>query len=327
VLIALRMPGAAPIIGTGFSSAVGEEVGETFANVTGAPPEWYEAHVKPRAIVLDGGWFTEGDDTQVVLGRRAANDAGAKVGDSILLLGATQYGSMSPVNAKVVGVITGDSTLDTQAFISLDTARWMADMESGALQVMYYTASFEPSVSEPVARAVQAALGPDYAVSGWSQQGAWPGTMPIINGMEYIIAGLMIFVMVLAIFNTMSMSVMERTSEIGVMRAMGQSRVGAVSTFLIEAGVIGAVGGVVGVIIGGLFAGYLAIAGISLGQDLVDQAGEGAFPIKSTYYAVVSLPTLLYCLCVGIAAAIAGAAMPAIRAASIRPTHAMRARR
>ncbi|MFK7929026.1 MAG: ABC transporter permease [Myxococcota bacterium] len=318
---------AYPVIRLGVSTAVGEEIGETFANVTGAPLEWYESHVKPRAIVLDGAWLSESKDAQVVLGRRAANDAGAKVGDSILLLGATQYGSMSPVNAKVVGVITGDSTLDTQAFVTLDTARWMADMESGALQVMFYTDSFEPSVAEPVALAVQGALGDTYVVSSWSQQGAWPGTMPVINGMEYIIAGLMIFVMVLAIFNTMSMSVMERTSEIGVMRAMGQSRIGAVSTFLIEAGLIGAVGGVLGVLIGGLFAAYLATQGVSLGQDMVDQAGEGAFPIKSTYYAVISVQTLLYCLGVGVAAAIAGAAMPAIRAASIRPTHAMRARR
>jgi putative ABC transport system permease protein len=74
----------------------------------------------------------------------------------------------------------------------------------------------------------------------------------IFGGMT-IVAGVALLVAALGIINTMLMSVLERTREIGVMKAVGASDWHLMAIFLLEGALIGAVGGGVG-----LLAGWLA---------------------------------------------------------------------
>ncbi|MFT5584747.1 MAG: putative ABC transport system permease protein [Cognaticolwellia sp.] len=149
--------------------------------------------------------------------------------------------------------------------------------------------------------------------------------MPIMDGINIGLSGLMMFVMVLAIFNTMTMSVLERTGEIGVMRAMGQTRVGAVGLFLVEAISIGIIGGGAGVLVGGLGGLWMEVKGFDLGQELVDQAGT--FPVASVIYGDITPELLIQCFLLAVVTACLGALFPALRAASISPSAAMRSRR
>ena len=192
---------------------------------------------------------------------------------------------------------------------------------------MVFADDHDPAVVGPLVdrlRALPALAG--YNLRGWHQEPFAAQAFPILEGINIIIAGLMMFVMVLAIFNTMTMSVLERTGEIGVMRAMGQTRVGAVLLFLLESVVIGAIGGVAGVGVGALGGLYFQVNGVSIGQDMIDEAGAN-FPITATIYAQVSAEVLLQCLLLGLVTAAVGALWPSLRAASIEPSSAMRARR
>ena len=64
------------------------------------------------------------------------------------------------------------------------------------------------------------------------------------------IAAISLIVGAVGIMNTMFTSIMERTKEIGVMKAIGASRNDMLRVFLIEAGIMGFVGGVIGAILG-----------------------------------------------------------------------------
>ena len=68
--------------------------------------------------------------------------------------------------------------------------------------------------------------------------------------------------------NTMIMSVLERTSEIGVMKAIGATNTLVLSVFLAEAGFIGLVGGVFGVIFGYALAFIVGIISVASGLAL-----------------------------------------------------------
>jgi putative ABC transport system permease protein len=83
----------------------------------------------------------------------------------------------------------------------------------------------------------------------------------IINNVLVLIALISVVVAAVNIMNTMYTSVLERTREIGVMKAIGARNSEILKIFLIESGMVGFIGGVLGVILGYLVAstgGYIA---------------------------------------------------------------------
>jgi len=87
------------------------------------------------------------------------------------------------------------------------------------------------------------------------------------------VAVIMIVIVLFTIVNTMSMSVMERTQEIGTLRALGLGRTGVMAQFVLEGALLGLVGTVVGLLVG------LVISQIVNHAGLMWQPPGSAFPI------------------------------------------------
>jgi putative ABC transport system permease protein len=81
-----------------------------------------------------------------------------------------------------------------------------------------------------------------------------------VNVMKLIIA----LIIVLSISNTQTMSVLERTSEIGTSMALGVTRAQTMRRFVFESLVIGLVGGVIGLALGMVLAKLISIVGIPM---------------------------------------------------------------
>ena len=71
-------------------------------------------------------------------------------------------------------------------------------------------------------------------------------------------------IIVLSIFNTMMMSVMERTAEIGTAMALGLTRRKILRMFLVEGAMLGAIGGILGLALGSLLAWVVSSIGIPM---------------------------------------------------------------
>jgi ABC-type antimicrobial peptide transport system permease subunit len=108
----------------------------------------------------------------------------------------------------------------------------------------------------------------------------------------------------MGVMNIMSTSVLERTREIGLRRAIGASKADIFIQFLVEAIVIGLVGGGIGLLVG---------FGVS-----VVLAWWSAFPLQPTWYMVAI--AMFVSIGVGLFSGLA----PAIRAANLRPVVALR---
>ncbi len=123
------------------------------------------------------------------------------------------------------------------------------------------------------------------------------------------IASISLLVGGIGIMNTMIMSVIERTAEIGVMKAVGATNTLVLSVFLAEAAFIGLVGGVFGVIIGYGLAFIVGAASVASGLAL-----------KVVVDPVLVTSSLLFAMLVGMLSGL----IPARRAALMDPVIALR---
>jgi putative ABC transport system permease protein len=227
----------------------------------------------------------------------------------------------------VVGVVGSDAATDQTTYVRLEDAQWMLDLEGGSLQVL----AWADGADQEALRAIEARVGalPEMkgnVVSSWFTREPMKSFLPLTKAINGFLGFLVVFITSLAIFNTMTMSVMERTSEIGVMRSMGLSRIHALRLLVTEALTIGLAGGAVGVLVGSGFARWLEVHGVTLSEKLTARMGT-AFPVKSTFYAQLTPEIAAAGLALGLVIAAVGAFIPALRASSIQPVSAMQSKR
>jgi len=131
----------------------------------------------------------------------------------------------------------------------------------------------------------------------------------LVGLVVFVIAGISLLVGGIGIMNTMLMTVMERTREIGIMKAIGASSNLVLSLFLFEAGLIGLIGGILGVVIGALIGLLASVA-----------ASYAGFPFSALPSMELIGGALIFSLVVGM---ISGW-IPANRAAKMDPVEALR---
>lgn len=315
-----------PHITAAVTVTVGEEIGEVFALVDGGPKAYFTERRDADADLVEGGrWFEDGAE-EMVLGATVAREAGAKVGDEAILLGATQDGSLSPIKGTVVGIVSaGTGVVDRSVFVPLERARWMTDIPDGAIELLVYGAHYDDADALAARLKALPALS-ELSVQAWSERPPWSQMGPMVNGIWAFLVFVTVFLAALGIWNTMMMSVLERTDEIGVLRAMGLRRRGAVGLFVIEALAIGVVGSLVGVALGALPAWYLSTHGIELSEQITANMG-GELPLRATIKAALDGGIFATAFGCGLLMALIGSVLPAIRAALISPVTAMRSGR
>lgn len=129
------------------------------------------------------------------------------------------------------------------------------------------------------------------------------------------IGGIALIVAAIGVVNTMVMAILERTREIGVMRAVGAKRSTVRNLFTFEASLLGFWGGVFGVAVG---YGLTRIANVFINKQLASNS------VKASN--IIGLPLWLILAVVGIATLIGMLAglYPAARAAKLNPVDALR---
>jgi putative ABC transport system permease protein len=125
------------------------------------------------------------------------------------------------------------------------------------------------------------------------------------------IAAISLFVGGIGIANTMYTAVLERNREIGIMKAIGATDNEVLRIFLIESGLLGLAGGVLGVLIG---------AGIAKGVEFVAAQAFGSNILQASIDPMVVVGVLLFAFILG---AVCGT-LPARQAARLRPVEALR---
>ena len=125
------------------------------------------------------------------------------------------------------------------------------------------------------------------------------------------IAAISLLVGGIGIANTMFMSVMERTRQIGILKALGATNFDVMQIFLSESGTLGLVGGIFGVCLG-----YL----VSLMLSRISFFGGGAQAITTSVTPSLAIFAVIFSVVIGIVSGL----LPARRASKLQPTEALR---
>lgn len=260
----------------------------------------YGYHPREFAIrryrIIEGEPLTTGR-RQIIVGRMAAEQMKLGVGDTLRMLNS---------NFRVVGIYeTGTAFEDAGVVIGLREAQAL----TGKLrQVQFYMISLRDPGQARAVRDELAATFPEIDFSLTSELDEAMSDFRVMQEMAEQISFLAVLIGAVGLLNTMLMSVLERTREIGVLRSLGWRRQQVLGMILRESLVLGAVGGVCGIPLGLGLGGLIGLAGIWGG------AIGPIYTLQSFAQAVV----------VGLIAGVVGGLYPAWRATRMRPVEALR---
>ncbi len=232
----------------------------------GVAPET-EAEVSKEVIVHDGAPLSAENPKGIILGKGLAQSLGAGVGDSVVLLTTTGSGSVSAVEASVSGIFhTAVKAFDDVALRTpLPLARELAKAEgSHQLIVLLDETERTDEVLAYLRQLVPAERSALQIVPWIDLADFYKAVVELFRSQMNFVRTIIAVIIIMSISNTLVMSVMERTGEIGTLMAIGYRRRKVMQLFVSEGFMIGLAGGLIGMLLGWVLAEVISVIGIPM---------------------------------------------------------------
>jgi len=263
-----------------------------------------------KLTLSKGRELTATDDHKVVIGSDLVKKLDAKVGKNI---------KIRDEDYEVVGIYEKTfSSPDTSASIPFKNgqALMLADqpelirnnLKANTLVydfVVYPKTGVNP---DELSKKIQAEVKGVSAIGPKAFQDQIASTVKIFTSIIYGIGAISLLVGSLSIINTMTMSISERTKEIGIKKALGAKSSSIMAEYLTEAGIIGLLGGLFGIGLGTLIANGI--------NGILEKTGDRVFLMSPR----LLIGSLIFSVILGIVAGL----YPAYYATKINIVKALR---
>lgn len=255
--------------------------------------------------LAEGRLLQQGDAGKTVLGSTLADKEGVEVGGKV---------ELKDQIFDVVGIFEVTLTSpDNMAFVSLQDAQELLEasfpaFETGDVVDSVYVYARGGVDDDALAGLIEEEVEGVEAVTPQELESQVSQFTVIFNAIVLGVGLIALIVGGLSIINTMVMSVSERTREIGLKRAIGADTHSILGEVLLEAALIGFLGGLIGVGLGALM--------VNLLNKLTSSGGVTIFALTSG----VIIGPIIFATFLG---ALAGL-FPALRAARLNPVEALR---
>jgi len=279
-----------------------------------------------EGLALDrGGTVDMYDPTGIVVGSSIARPPEAElppvdVNELLVLEQAATGRTRGPTYAYLVkGVLkpfglVGFLNIDETGFISLVAARL-------AFKLTYYSGMYVLANSPEEVALAQAGVQEYFGTNAriMSSQSMLETVQSITDQLTFFMGGIAavsLFVAGVGITNTMFVSIMERTREIGILKAIGYKARNVLTMFLAEASITGIVGGILGTVTG-MFLSFLLSGGLG-GMRVAGPMMPGARASSSVGFTPAITPNLImFSLLFPIGISIVAGLYPAWRASRL----------
>ncbi|VVC04722.1 MacB-like periplasmic core domain protein [Candidatus Burarchaeum australiense] len=240
--------------------------------VSGVDTDTFSKAVEGLVVVDQGRMLKPGDSHVLVVGSAIAKETfGEKVGlNTGIDIAGEKY--------RIIGILKASGSAlgggyDSDIYMPIDNARDILGPSVGPKEITAIEArTLNGADTEEVAKRVNQRLlvkrkvtedNKDFSVmtskSIMDQVGAITGLLATFLGG---VAAISLLVGGVGIANTMFMSVMERTREIGILKAVGARKNTIMEVFIIESGIIGLGGGAIGIALGFLISAGMGAVGV-----------------------------------------------------------------
>jgi putative ABC transport system permease protein len=222
----------------------------------------------------------------------------------------------------VVGILEpSDMQTDQSVYVTLDAALELNDVDRR--KAGYESVIVKADSVNTVAEVEQAIKDQGfYTFSAQSMQDQLKSVFLVIQAVLGALGGIAMLVAALGIANTMTMSIYERTREIGIMKAVGASNRQIKRVFLGEAAIIGILGGVGGLLFS---AAGAALANLFVQAIIANQmATGGGGPTETTSFFQIPMWLAIFAIAFAAGVGLLAGVLPAVRAANLDPLTALR---
>lgn len=277
---------------------------------------------KNKKVIVEGKMLEKGEQNAVLIGERYLNKMGISdyktvVGKEIELKVQIPDEKPFSVKGKIVGVVNKLYNASNQIIVPLEMASKVQGFNVGEndylnkygisrLAVEVKTIGDAKNVQTKIERLGYVAISQSKDLDDMQKQ------LEILNGL--LMAGGIIVLLVssLGVVNTMSMSILEKTKSIGIMKAVGASKRDIKKIFVMQSATIGFLGGILGIVVSLIASNGLNI----LMKDMLK---------KGNMDQLIILPVNLILVALGLAVLISIIAgiIPSGRAAKLDPVETL----
>lgn len=277
--------------------------------MSGVDPEDFESIYHLEEYMIKGDLISVQSGKKVILGKKLSERLKVKMGQTIYASFPDARGTSLMVSGIFDPPVGWPEDL---AIVSLETARSFLNEGDVASNVDIRLEDIYQA--DAAARSLQ-----DYGYKADSWQKLYPEILQTLAIETFENNLIMLLILIIASFgvgSVMYLLVNEKTSEIGMLMAMGAKRQSIMNIFLIESGLLGLMGGAVGAVLGLALSLYLGNLEFSM------EAPGGQ---KITLPVVISLESFLVIIIAAIALSIIAGSYPAYKASRLDPTQAINA--
>lgn len=273
------------------------------------------------ALVAQGTYFEGVKRNPVLIGSKLAEELGVKVKSRVVLTFMDEYGTPISASFRVVGIISASSLNlnEMSAFIlKEDLGRLLGSDEIHEIAILTDYKTKEESLVDNYRR-----VYPDDLAETWKQVAPELELLQEMYGsMLYVLVLIVMIALVFGIVNTMLMAVLERIRELGMLMAVGMTRMKVFLMVLLETIFLGILGSPIGLFVGWLMMKYYSTYGLDLSAY---SEGLQSFGYSSILYPYIDNKTYFFVTIAVIITAFVGAIYPAGKAIKLKPVEALHA--
>nr|AHZ46168.1 ABC transporter permease [uncultured bacterium 12-5D] len=205
--------------------------------------------IHPENQIRDGEALTDDTPFGIAVADGLAESLELKTGDQVILMAPTLDGQMNALDATAQLVFENfdQAVSDKLIALPLPLAQMLYDTEGVAFVVMLLENRADLDAVRADLEVAFEENGLPFITKSWEEMSELYGRTKAMFDIIFSVVFVILSVIVsMSVMNTIGMAVMERTNEIGTLRAMGLRRLGVIKVFAIESALLGIIGCIVG---------------------------------------------------------------------------------